>query len=61
MDDINRVYGEYQEDELTGESTGMKYYTPTEPTPKKELHPDFTVERVTRKTSCNACFIVVVS
>lgn len=45
MDDINRVYGEYQEDELTGESTGMKYYTPTEPTPKKELHPDFTVEK----------------
>ncbi len=33
MADIDRVYG-----------TRMKYYTPTSPTPKKELHPDFTVE-----------------
>ena len=29
---INKFYGD------------MKYYTPLEPTPKKELHPDFTVE-----------------
>ena len=45
MDDINSVYGDYEEDDLTGKSTGMKYYTPKNPTPKKELHPDFTVEK----------------
>lgn len=33
MDDINKLYGE------------MAYYTPTHPTAKKELHPDFTVEQ----------------
>ena len=45
MADIEKVYGEYQEDEETGVTRGMKYYTPTKPTPKKELHPDFTVEK----------------
>lgn len=32
LDDINNLYG------------NMAYYTPTRPTAKKELHPDFTVE-----------------
>lgn len=40
-DRIAKVYGDYDETA----KTGMKYYTPTEPTPKKELHPDFTVEK----------------
>ena len=36
-------------DDLTREAvnnfySGIAYYTPTEPTAKKELHPDFTVE-----------------
>jgi tetratricopeptide (TPR) repeat protein len=38
---IAKVYGDYDETA----KTGMKYYTPTDPTPKKELHPDFTVEK----------------
>ncbi len=38
---IASIYGDYDEEA----STGMKYYTPTEPTAKKELHPDFTVEK----------------
>lgn len=37
---IADLYGDYDEEA----GTGMAYYTPTDPTPKKELHPDFTVE-----------------
>lgn len=37
IDNINAFYGD------------MAYYTPTEPTPKKRLHPDFTVEPGTQE------------
>ena len=40
VESVNALYGEYSE--ATG--TGMKFYTPKAPTPKKALHPDFTVE-----------------
>lgn len=50
LDDIKKVYGDYQEDEATGTSTGMKYYTPTEPTPKKELNPDFDIKKGDQET-----------
>lgn len=38
---IDNLYGEYNEE--TG--TGRKYYSPEKATPKKELHPDFIVEK----------------
>ena len=41
---INKFYGEPVYDNTGTQIAGMKYYTPTSPTPKKELHPDFTVE-----------------
>lgn len=49
LKDIEDVYGDYHapknlSDSLNNVYTGMKYYTPKNPTPKKRLHPDFTVE-----------------
>lgn len=49
MKDIEDVYGEYVppqtlQDQLNNKYTGMPYYEPYAPTPKKRLHPDFTVE-----------------
>lgn len=49
LQDIEDVYGDYHapvtaSDVLNNVYTGMKYYTPTAPTPKKQLHPDFNVE-----------------
>ncbi|MBR1801462.1 MAG: RagB/SusD family nutrient uptake outer membrane protein [Bacteroidaceae bacterium] len=44
---LNNTYGPYSGSPLSGlagSSTGMAYYTPTEPTPKKRLNPDFRVE-----------------
>ncbi len=35
-------------------STGMNYYTPTEPTPKKRLDPDFTVAAGTQEDIIHA-------
>ncbi len=32
----------------------MKYYTPTDPTPKKALHPDFAVEPGTQENLIHA-------
>lgn len=40
---INSVYGD-----------AMAYYTPTEPTPKKALNPDFTVEKGTQENFIHA-------
>lgn len=40
---VNALYGE-----------SMKYYTPTVPTPKKALHPDFTVEPGTQENFIHA-------
>lgn len=47
---INALYGEYSEKD----KTGMKFYTPTSPTPKKALHPDFTVEPGTQENLIHA-------
>ena len=44
---LEKTYGEPADIPVSGPegmtSDGMKYYTPTEPTPKKRLNPDFTV------------------
>lgn len=41
---ICKFYGEPEYDSDGDQIAGMKYYTPTAPTPKKRLHPAFTVE-----------------
>lgn len=50
VESINALYGEYSDETRTG----MKYYTPTDPTPKKALHPDFTVESGTQENLIHA-------
>ncbi len=50
VESVNALYGEYSE--ATG--TGMKFYTPKAPTPKKALHPDFTVESGTQENLIHA-------
>ena len=50
VESVNALYGEYSE--ATG--TGMKFYTPKTPTPKKALHPDFTVESGTQESLIHA-------
>lgn len=50
VESVNALYGEYSE--TTG--TGMKFYTPKAPTPKKVLHPDFTVESGTQENFIHA-------
>ena len=46
---LENTYGEYVDDgtggsNIFGNSTGMAYYTPEMPTPKKRLNPDFTIQ-----------------
>lgn len=52
-EDIADFYGQpvYEENKLV---SGMEYYAPTKPTPKKALHPDFTVEAGTQENFIQA-------
>ena len=56
---LNNTYGPYTGGSsafggLGSSSTGMEYYTPTEPTPKKRLNPDFTVASGTQENIIHA-------
>jgi len=49
VDDIVKFYGDPEYNASGTLTSGMAYYTPFAPTPKKELHPDFTVEAGTQE------------
>lgn len=55
---LSNTYGPYSGSGSFGgistSSTGMNYYTPTEPTPKKRLNPDFTVASGTQEDLIHA-------
>lgn len=55
---LSNTYGPYSGSGSFGgistSSTGMNYYTPTEPTPKKRLNPDFTVASGTQENLIHA-------
>lgn len=53
-EDINNFYGTPVYNEQGELTAGMEYYTPTEPTPKKALHPDFTVTAGTQENLIHA-------
>lgn len=42
------------EEEINAFYDGLAYYTPTEPTVKKELHPEFTIEKGTQENLIHA-------